>query len=89
MFILIELLLLVALMQLLLKTEKPGLCTVVYSLAMFLSSLIFGASLADSAIYTAISAVLAFIWFWLLDRTRYTFGYWVILVIGLVLIILF
>jgi hypothetical protein len=71
-----KILLLIGLMQLLLKTESPGLCAGIYAAIVFIFSLI---------VDTAVSGVLAFIYFWLLDRFRDTFTFWIIFVVGLVL----
>ncbi|ABI72381.1 hypothetical protein [Shewanella frigidimarina] len=80
-----KILLLIGLMQLLLKTERPGLCAGIYAAIIFIFSLIVDVSFIDVIIGTAVSGVLAFIYFWLLDRFRDTFTFWIIFVVGLVL----
>ncbi|RPA51307.1 hypothetical protein EGC79_09325 [Shewanella vesiculosa] len=80
-----KILLLIGLMQLLLKTESPGLCASIYAAIVFIFSLIVDVGFIDVIIGTAVSGVLAFIYFWLLDRFRDTFTFWIIFVVGLVL----
>ncbi|MGE6568628.1 hypothetical protein ACQKE9_08795 [Shewanella vesiculosa] len=80
-----KILLLIGLMQLLLKTESPGLCAGIYAAIVFFFSLIVDVGFIDVIIGTAVSGVLAFIYFWLLDRFRDTFTFWIIFVVGLVL----
>lgn len=80
-----KILLLIGLMQLLLKTERPGLCAGIYAAIVFIFSLIVDVSFIDVIIGTAVSGVLAFIYFWLLYRFRDTFTFWIIFVVGLVL----
>ena len=72
-------------MQLLLRTERPDLCTGIYAVIVFVFSLMSGAGLIGALITTVISGVLAFIYFWLLDRYRDTTTFWIIFAVGLLL----
>lgn len=85
MIILFKVVVLAMLIQILLRTEKPGLCAGIYTFIVLVLNFLFGGSIINTLIVTAISGVLAFGYFWVLDRTRYTLMFWVIMVVGLAL----
>ena len=81
----IKILVLICLMLILLKTQRPGLCAAIYVVIVFIFGLLFGMGFVGVMINTAIAGVFAFIYFWLLDRFRDTFTFWLIFIAGLVL----
>ena len=67
------------------KTGKPFLCSGIYGVFVFVFSLVFGVELVDALIITAISTLLASLYFWLLDYFNSGVPYWGILVAGLLI----
>jgi len=76
---------LVALIQLLYKTDKPILCSGIYAGLIFIFSLVFGAGFLGAVITTAIGFVLASIYFWLLSEFSDGSLHWGILIGGLLI----
>ncbi len=81
----IKIIMLVALLQLLAATDKPFLCSGIYTVIVFVFSLITGLAIIEVLIICAISFSLASLYFWLLDRFRESMAYWGILVVGLLI----
>ncbi len=75
----------VLLIRLLLHTNKPVLCAGIYAVLSFISGLLFGGAFYQVAIGSVISFGLAFIYFWLLDRFEESWGFWVVLFVGLLI----
>ena len=74
---------LVGLIRLLTATNRPLLCTVIYTVASVMFSLMFGRPFLYILIATPIAFGLAFLYFWLLDRFEGTGWFFVVLVVGL------
>lgn len=81
----IKIIVLVALLKLLIATDKPFLCSGIYTGIVFIFSLIVGAPIVEIIIFCAISFALASLYFWLLDRFRESAAYWGILIVGLLI----
>lgn len=80
-----KVLILVALLKLLINTERPKLCAGIYTGIVLLINLMSGVGFLTAIVATAISGALALLYFWLLNHFRDTAIFWVILVIGLVI----
>ena len=81
----VKILLLVGLIRLLIATNKPMLCTGIYTGAAVAFALMFERPLLYILIATPISFGLAFLYFWLLDRYEETRWFYVVLIVGLVI----
>ncbi len=79
----IKIIVLVSLLKLLIATDKPFLCSGIYTGIVIILSLSSKAPIIEIIIYCAISFALASLYFWLLVRFKDTPAYWGILVIGL------
>jgi len=79
----IKLFLVVALVKLLLNTNKPVQCAGIYTAGSFLIDLIFGRPFLFAVIASAISFAFALLYFWLLDKFEESSLFWVILILGL------
>ena len=75
--------LIVALVKLLLNTNKPAQCAGIYTAGSFLMNLIFGGPFLFAVIASAISFPFALLYFWLLDKFEESSLFWVILILGL------
>jgi len=81
--IIYKFLLLVTLVRLLIVTDKPFLCSVLYAGATFLG-LIFGLPFLAVLISASIRFLLASIYFWLLDRLDGSeVLWWLVAIIGI------
>ena len=78
-----KVLILVALLKLLINTERPSLCAGIYTAIVLLFNLMFGLGFIASIVGAAISGVLALIYFWLLNHFRETAIFWLVLILGL------
>ncbi|RZF90965.1 hypothetical protein EXT42_16195 [Pseudoalteromonas sp. CO302Y] len=78
-----KILILVALLKLLINTERPSLCAGIYTAIVLLFNLMFGLGFITSIVGAAISGVLALIYFWLLNHFRGTAIFWLVLILGL------
>ena len=78
-----KLFLVVALVKLLLNTNRPAQCAGIYTAGSFLLSLIFGRPFLFAVIASAISFAFALLYFWLLDKFEESSLFWVILILGL------
>ena len=85
MLAIIYILILIALIKLLLITEKPLLCAVVFALIAAFFGLLLGAGLAVVAIVMVVNFGFAWLYFWLLDRFQATAIFWVVLFGGILL----
>ncbi len=79
----VKILLLVGLIRLLVATNKPMLCTGIYTCAAVAFALMFGKPFLYILIATPIAFGFAFLYFWLLDRYEETGWFYVILTVGL------
>ena len=71
------------LVQLLIKLERPEICAGIYTGFVFILNLIFGEGFVGILVATAISGVLSFGYFWLLNQTLNTVYFWIVLIVGL------
>ncbi|MEZ7279788.1 hypothetical protein [Pseudoalteromonas sp. 68 DY56-GL68] len=78
-----KILILVALLKLLINTERPSLCAGIYTAIVLLFNLMFGLGFITSIVGAVISGVLALIYFWLLNHFRDTAIFWLVLILGL------
>ena len=78
-------LVLIALIQILIQTNKPFLCSGIYGAIAALFGLFMGSGFAGALIGGAIAFVLSSVYFWLLDRFDSGFWFWIIAVGGLVI----
>jgi len=79
----VKILLLVGLIRLLTATNKPMLCTGIYTCASVAFALMFAKPWLYIVIATPIAFGLAFLYFWLLDRFEETGWFYVVLIVGL------
>lgn len=83
MLLFVNLLVLFATLKLLEQTNKPLQPAIVYSIARFIFGLMFSGDLMMTIIATLISFVLAYVYFWLLNKTSGSILWWLILILGL------
>lgn len=76
---------LASLVKLLIATNKPLLCASIYVSLGFIFGLLLERPFAYVLLSTAISFVLALLYFWLLDRFEDSGMFWVILIVGLLI----
>ena len=81
---LIRIFLIIALIKLLIDTEKPLLCAGIYGAASFVLGL-WGLPAEMAAIRGAIGFGLSFVYFWLLDKFEESGFFWVIMIVGIVI----
>ena len=79
----LKIILLVALVRLLVATDKPLLCSGIYTAVVLLFGLIAGAPILALLIGGIIAFALSSLYFWLLYRVGTGILFWVILVGGL------
>ena len=81
-------LVLIALIQILIQTGKPLLCSGIYAAVATLFGLFLGRGVGGAVVGGAIAFALSSLYFWLLDRFDGSFWWWIIatggLVVGLV-----
>lgn len=82
---LVNMIILVALVQLLIRTEKPELCAGIYTGVVFIIGVVFGSDFLSVLIGTAITGALSYLYFWLLSRTLNTMYFWIVMVGGLLI----
>jgi hypothetical protein len=79
-----RMLILVALIRLLIETNKPFLCSGIYAGFVTILALIIGRGIG-----AVVAGVLAFVlssaYFWLLDRFEDTILFWIIMIAGLLI----
>lgn len=85
MIILFKILILIGLLQLLYRTEKPFMCSGIYSGIIFFGSLLLGAGLTDTLVGTAIVFVLSSVYFWLLNEFKDGILHWGIMIGGMLI----
>ncbi len=83
MFIAIKVAVLSALIRLLLNTDKPLWCAIIYTVFVALMNIFFTTDILSFLIVTGLSFVLSFIYFFLLARYSESWGFWLIAVGGL------
>lgn len=81
----LKLIFLFALVQLLYKTEKPFLCSGVYTGIVFFIGVMTGVGLVNMLIVAGILFTLASIYFWLLNEFKEGLVHWGIMLGGLVI----
>ncbi|MBN1671075.1 MAG: hypothetical protein JXR37_08590 [Kiritimatiellae bacterium] len=79
----LKLVVLIALIRLLIATDKPFLCSSLYAAVVLVSGLLFARPLTGLLICAGLAFLLASLYFWLLDRFQDGLLWWVILVGGL------
>lgn len=84
--LILKIFMLIALIKILLATDKPFLCAGLYTGVIFVLGLAFGNPIEVMLIAAVISFVLASVYFWLLSRFEDSgFVWWLILIAGLLL----
>ena len=84
MLLVVRVLVLVGLIKILLETDKPLLCAGTYTLIRTVLAAAFHGLSLELALFALIAFLLAFLYFWLLDRFRDSLGMFaLILVLGL------
>jgi hypothetical protein len=78
-------LILIALIKILIQTNKPFLCSGIYAGLATLFGLFMGSGLAGAVVGGGIAFVLSSLYFWLLDRFDGSILWWIIAVGGLVI----
>ena len=86
MFFLFRILLLVGFIRLLLATENPLLCSVLYGILTFLLGLAWGGPILAVLIVAGVRFVMAGLYFWLLNRIDSGSGIWWLIAVGGILI---
>lgn len=84
-FFIFKILVLIALIQLLNRTDKPFLCSGIYAFFVLSVNLIFEAPLQIALISAAIAFALASVYFWLLNYFKHGWAYWAILIGGILI----
>jgi len=80
----IKCILLAALIRLLITTDKPFLCSAIYSGVALIFGLAFGGRIVPVLISVGIGFVLASIYFWLLDRLDSgSVVWWIVAILGI------
>lgn len=85
MIFILKVLIIFGLAQLLKQNAKPFLCAGIYTVMVFVLSLLFGAGIFGAMIGAVISLVFASIYFWLLDWFIDSVAYWPIFAIGILI----
>lgn len=80
-----KIIILIVLLKLLIASDKPFLCSGIYTGIVFILYLIVGYSIIEIIILCTISFALASLYFWLLDTFRDSAAYWGILIVGLLI----
>ena len=80
-----KVIILVALIQLLYRTEKTFLCSGIYSCVLFLFSLIFGLDFLYAILNAVFGFIFSSIYFWLLDYFSEGPKHWMIMIFGLLI----
>jgi hypothetical protein len=83
--IFVRVLVLIALIQILIQTNRPFLCSGIYAVVAALGALFTGHGIFAVVLGGAIAFALSSVYFWLLDRFDGGFWWWIILVGGLVI----
>jgi hypothetical protein len=80
--LLIKALLLAALIRLLIATSKPLLCASIYAGVVFALGAVFSGDIARAAITACFAFIVAFAYFWTLDRIHSLAIWWIVAVVG-------
>jgi hypothetical protein len=84
--LILKAILIVALVRVLMLTDKPLLCSGLYTAVVFLLGMAFGAPMEALLIGAVIAFLLSSLYFWLLSRFEDSgLLWWVILIAGLVI----
>ncbi len=81
----VRILMLVALVKLLIVTDKPLVCACIYSGVRLFFCFVFGTPILVTLIGGVIGFGLALLYFWLLSRFRDTGWFWVVLCVGVLI----
>lgn len=81
--LIVKVILLIALLRVLVITEKPVLCAGIYAGVGLILSLFLGFGLMGSLVGALVGFILSFIYFWLLNKYNHGPAYFIILIIGL------
>jgi hypothetical protein len=76
---------LISLIKLLQSSNNPILCAGIYTSLSFILSLMFGKPFLAVLIGSAISFLLAWLYFWLLKKLDGSFFWWIVLLGGLLI----
>jgi len=89
MLLAIKVFVLAAMIRLLIATSKPLLCAGVYAGCAFVLDAVFGQNFTRAAMMAGLSFVIAAVYFWILERLEMgSFVWWVVAVIGVLLVLL-
>jgi hypothetical protein len=80
-----KILVLVALVRLLIATNKPWVCAGVYAGIAAVSAMMSTGNLTTALVTTGIGFFGSGVYFWLLNRFDGSFIWWIILVVGIVI----
>lgn len=86
--IIIEIFIVIALVRLLIATDKPFLCSGIYGVVICLLGMAFAGPTASVFISGAIAFALGSLYFWLLDRFSEGIIWWVIMLVGMFMVML-
>jgi len=76
---------LIALIQILIQTNKPFLCSGIYGAIAAFFGLVLGHGFVGALVAGGMAFLLSSVYFWLLDRFDGSFWWWIIAVGGLVI----
>jgi len=82
----VKIIILVALLQLLKATGKPIYCSAIYAAIIFIFGILFTGSLTAVLFSTVLGFALSTVYFYLLDMYSDTGYYWVIFVVGFLIV---
>jgi len=88
MFFMMKVILVVALVRLLIHTNKPAVCAGLYITLICILGLMLGWPFKFFILRVGISFGLAFLYFWLLDKFEESALFWLILLLGLPFVLL-
>jgi hypothetical protein len=87
MFIFIRIMLLAGFVRLLVYTENPLLCSILWGILIFLIRLASGGPILAVLVYAGFRFAMASLYFWLLNRIEFGSGmWWLVTVVGFILV---
>ena len=86
MILMIRIAILIALVKVLIETNKPLLCAGIYASFVIFMCVLLEIPFANVLFYGAVTLAGAWLYFWLLDRFEGSGGLWYVILIGGVLI---
>ena len=87
MFFLFRLVMLVMLVQVLIHTSKPLFCASLYTLITFLVALVFYHVFWTAVLIALATFMLAWLYFWLLERFDESLFFWAIMLSGMAILL--